>query len=68
MSDILVEQQKDGSYKALQNHRTIATGDTQQEAIDQAHKRKPDDPILTERVRHTGVGKPDKWRRVHGKD
>ena len=66
VSDIFIERQPDNTYRAIQNRRTIASGDTQREAINAAHKRKPDDPILAERVRHTEGGNPDKWRRVYG--
>jgi hypothetical protein len=65
MSNIHVEREDDGSYTATQNHRTIATGDTQREAIDNARDAKPDDPVLAERQRFTEEGKPDKWRRVY---
>ena len=65
MSDILVEQQKDGSYEATQNHRVIARGNTQRQTIDRARRVNPDDPVLAERVRDTEAGKRDKWRRVY---
>ena len=65
MSNIFLERKKDGTYVATQNGRTIATGNTQAEAGSRAHKRKPDDPILAERVHKTNVGKPDKWRRFY---
>ncbi len=64
MTDIFVEQKDDGTYKATQNKRVIAKGDTQAEAIAKAHQVKPNDPILAERVRNTKVGSPDKWRRA----
>ncbi len=65
MTDILVEQQKDGTYKATQNHRVIAEGDRQRQTIDRARRVKPDDPVLAERVRSTKAGGRDKWRRVY---
>jgi hypothetical protein len=65
MSNIYVEREDDGTYSALQNKRTIATGDTQREAVDRARDRKPDDPVLAERVRDTKVGGRDKWRRTY---
>lgn len=65
MSNIFLERKKDGTYVATQNGRTIAMGDTQAEAGSRAHKRKPNDPILAERVHKTDVGKPDKWRRFY---
>jgi len=66
MSNIYLERnKKTGTYVATQNHHTIATGDTQAEAGSRAHKKKPDDPILAERVRDTDVGGRDKWRRFY---
>jgi hypothetical protein len=65
MSNIFVEREDDGKYTATQNHRAIATGDTQRQTIDRARRVKPDDPVLAERVRDTDVGGRDKWRRVY---
>jgi len=65
MSNIYVEREEDGTYTATQNHRTIATGDTQRETIDRARRVEPDDPVLAERQRYTEGVKPDKWRRVY---
>jgi hypothetical protein len=65
MSNIFVERKKDKTYVATQNGRTIATGETQAKAGLRAHKKRPDDPILAERVHKTNVGKPDKWRRFY---
>jgi len=67
VSDIYVERKDDGTYRALQNKRVIATGDTQQEAASHAHHRRPNAPILAERVRNTDVGHPDKWHRIYPK-
>jgi hypothetical protein len=65
MSNIYVEQQKDGTYKATQNRQIIAEGDTQRKTIDRARRVEPDDPVLAERVRDTNVGGRDQWRRVY---
>jgi hypothetical protein len=67
MSNVYIEQRGEGTYRATQNGEVIATGDTQEEAIDRArrNRKKPDDPILVERVRNTEVGGRDKWRRVY---
>jgi hypothetical protein len=65
MSDIFVEREDDGTYRAIQNKKTIATGATQEETALKAHKLKPNDPILAERVRKTPEGSPDKWRRMY---
>jgi len=42
MSNIYVEQEDDGTYVATQNHRTVATGNTQRQTIDRARRTKPD--------------------------
>jgi len=65
MSNIYVEQQQDGTYKAIQNHRVVAEGETQRQTIDRARRKNPDDPVLAERVRDTNVGGRDHWRRVY---
>jgi len=65
MSNIYVEVEDDGTYVATQNHRTVATGNTQRQTIDRARRTKPDDPVLAERVRDTKTGGRDKWRRVY---
>lgn len=65
MSNIYVEQQKDGTYKATQSRKVIAEGDTQRQAKDRARRVEPDDPVLAERVRDTNVGGRDHWRRVY---
>jgi hypothetical protein len=64
MSNVFVERQDDGSYAAIQNKRVIARGETQAETIDKAQKKRPEDPVLAERVRMTTGGSRDKWRRV----
>lgn len=67
MSNIYIEQRGDGTYWAMQGGQVIATGDTQAETIDSARRNReePDGPMLAERVRDTGVGGRDKWRRVY---
>jgi hypothetical protein len=65
MSNIYIEQKADGSYRAIQNKQTIATGSTQADTAMRAHWQRPADPILAERVRETSVGSPDKWRRFY---
>lgn len=64
MSNIYIEQEDDG-FVAYQNRKVIAQGDTQIQAAKRAHKESPDDPILAERVRNTGSGSRDKWRRMY---
>lgn len=65
MSNIYVEREENGKYVALQNKKVIATGDTQAQTAAKAHAKRPDDPVLAERVRDTNVGSRDKWRRIH---
>ena len=64
MSNIFVEQ-TDAGYVARQNHQVIAKGDTQAATAAKAHRLKPEDPVLAERVRMTKGGSRDKWRRVY---
>jgi hypothetical protein len=64
VSNIYVEREEDG-YVAFQNKREIARVDTQEEAAKRAHRAKPDDPVLAERVRNTVGGRRDKWRRIY---
>jgi hypothetical protein len=65
MSDIFVERKPNGRYAAIQKKQVIATGSTQGEAAARAHRAKPGDPILAERVRNTTGGSRDKWRRMY---
>jgi hypothetical protein len=67
MSDVFIERRPDKTYRATQNKRTIGTGDTQEEAIDEAreNRQNPDDPMFAGHVRNTGRGRRDKWRRVY---
>lgn len=64
MSNVFVERKDDGTYAAIQDKKVIARGDTQAQTIDKAQAKRPDDPILAERVRMTTGGSRDKWRRV----
>ena len=65
MSNIYVEREDNGAYVAIQNKRVITKGDTQEEAAARAHRQKPNDPVLAERVRITKGGSRDKWRRIY---
>jgi hypothetical protein len=65
MSNIYVEREDDGTYKATQNKKVIARGGTQAETVKAARRKKPDDPVLAERVRNTKDGSRDKWHRVY---
>jgi hypothetical protein len=65
MSNIYVEREDDGTYVAIQNKQVVTTGNTQKETAERAHQRRPDDPVLAERVRMTKDGSRDKWRRIY---
>lgn len=65
MSNIFVEREGDGTYVASQNKRAIARGATQEEAAARAHRKRPDDLVLAERVRDTKRGSRDKWRGIY---
>lgn len=63
---IFVERRSDeGGYAVRRpnSQRASAVAPTQREAIERARELNPSGPILVERVRTTGVGKPDKWRK-----
>jgi hypothetical protein len=65
MSNVFIESDDEG-YKAIQNRKVIARGNTQLETGEKAHDMRPNDTILAERQRHTDEGSPDKWRRMFG--
>ncbi len=65
MANIFVEQQASGKWKALRNHQTVATANTQAGAARRAHNEHPDDRVLGERVRNTNRGSRDKWRHLY---
>lgn len=58
-----VERKDDGSYRALRNGRTVATGATQQSTAEKVKDQFPNDTIEVERVRNTEYGIRDHWRR-----
>lgn len=63
MALIQVERKDDGTYRAIRNSRTVATGTTQEETAQGASNRFPNDTIEVERVRNTKNGTRDHWRR-----
>ena len=63
MSNVYIEKRDDG-YVAIQNKQVITKGNTQASTADNAHRMSPDASILAARVRLTGEGSPDKWRRI----
>lgn len=62
---IFVERRPEGDYAVRRPNsaRASAVAPTQAKAIEQARKLNPTGPTLVERVRHTTVGDPDKWRK-----
>jgi hypothetical protein len=61
---LFVERGDDGRFKVERANadRASKVFDTQKEAIGWA-KDHTDGPVRIERVRHTGAGSPDKWRK-----
>ena len=61
---LFVERRPQGDYAVRRggSDRASAVLPTQQEAINRARELNPGHEPLVERVRHTNVGDPDKWR------
>lgn len=59
-----VEERPDGTFAASRGgaERASFLGKTQAEAAEKAHASDPTADVFGERVRHTNVGSPDKWR------
>ena len=64
-SKLFVEQRPQGDFAVRKPNaeRASAVLPTQAEAIERARQLDPGAAILVERVRHTGKGNPDKWRK-----
>jgi hypothetical protein len=62
---LFVERRPQGDYAVRKpnSERASAVLPTQAQAIERARELNPTTPPLVERVRYTGVGKPDKWRK-----
>jgi len=62
---LFVEQRPQGDYAVRKpnSERASAVLPTQAEAIERARELNPSTPPLVERVRHTTIGKPDRWRK-----
>jgi hypothetical protein len=62
---LFVERRPQGNYAVRKpdSQRASAVSPTQEEAIQRARELNPGATVLVERVRHTDVGKPDKWRK-----
>jgi hypothetical protein len=62
---LFVERRPEGDYAVRKpnSERASAVLPTQAEAIERARELNPNKTPLVERVRHTTVGEPDKWRK-----
>jgi hypothetical protein len=67
MSDkrVFVEKRPEGDYavRRANSERASAVLPTQSKAIERARELSPGTAPHVERVRHTNVGSPDKWRK-----
>ena len=63
--EFFIEKRDQGDYAIRKAYSERASGvePTQKEAIERAKELNPDATIHVERVRHTEVGNPDKWRK-----
>ncbi|MBM2767239.1 DUF2188 domain-containing protein [Burkholderia anthina] len=61
----VVRRLDEGDYAVRRPNfqRAGVIASTQREAIERARELNPSGPVLVERVRTTGGGKPDKWRK-----
>lgn len=64
MEDTIVSRTKSG-YKATANGKTIATGDTQNEAGWNGLQKRPNAAVVAQRVKTTENGIPDEFRRMY---
>jgi hypothetical protein len=63
---IYVERRAEGDYavRRANSERASAVAPTQAKAIERARELEPNSSPHVERVRHTSVGSPDKWRKA----
>ena len=63
--DLFIERRPQGDFavRRAKSERASVVAPTQAKAIEKARRLEPDATVLVERVRHTSIGKPDKWRR-----
>ena len=64
--ELYIEQRHQGDFAVRRGgaKRASEIAPTQAKAIAKAEKLDPKAAILAERVKHTNVGKPDKWRHI----
>ena len=65
MEDTIVSRKPDGTYKATFNGRTIATGDSQNEAGWNGQEKRPNAAVVAQRVRDLGAKHEDQFRRIY---
>ena len=63
-----VPSHPDGTYKTTFNGRTIATGDTQNEAGWNGLEKRPNAEVVTQRVRDLGIKHEDQFRRLYPRE
>jgi pyridoxine/pyridoxamine 5'-phosphate oxidase len=63
--NLYVERRPEGDYAVRKpnSERASAVAPTQAQAIERARELNPNAAVHVERVRHTSVGNPDKWRK-----
>jgi pyridoxine/pyridoxamine 5'-phosphate oxidase len=63
--DLFIERRPQGDFavRRANSDRASVVASTQAKAITEARRLEPNATVLVERVRHTSVGKPDKWRK-----
>lgn len=58
-----IERTPNGTYDVRNRHGVVSSGHrTQEDAVNDAKRRNPNDHPDVERIRHTPEGGPDKWR------
>ncbi len=65
VEDTIVSRKPDGTYKATLNGRTIATGDTQNDAGWNGLVKRPNAAVVAQRVRDLGAEHEDQFRRLY---
>lgn len=64
-NNLYVERRPEGDYAVRKpnSERASAVAPTQAQAIERARELNPNAAVRVERVRHTSIGSPDKWRK-----
>lgn len=63
--EIFIEDRSGKYYVALESGNVIATGSTQEEAGNRAHRLRPAATVFGDRVSGVSTGGGDKWRVLH---